>query len=80
MKADEGTEHSFIEHIHIYLRSLNYYTQFARIHRSSLINIEKILNRSITKFYNSDDVNVIAAELRLTKTRPTSFYKKHNLL
>ena len=47
--------------------------QFARIHTSSLINIEKILNRSITKFYNSDDLNLIAAELWLTKTRPTSF-------
>ena len=54
--------------------------QFARIQASSLINVEKILNRPITKFYNGDDVNVIAAELRLTKTRPTSFYKKHNLL
>ena len=42
------------------------------------INIESILNRPITKFYNSDGVNVIAAELPLTKTRPTSFYKKHN--
>ena len=30
--------------------------QFARIHTSSLIKIEKILNRPITKFYNSDDV------------------------
>ena len=56
------------------------FIQFARIHTSSLINIEKILNRPITKFYNSDDVNVIAAELRLTKMRPTSFYKQHNLL
>ena len=54
--------------------------QSARIHTSSLINIEKILNRPITKFYTTDDVNVIAEELRLTKTRPTSFYKKHNLL
>ena len=54
--------------------------QFARIHTSSLIKIEKILNRPITKFYNSDDVNVIAAELRLTKRRPTSLYKRHNLL
>ena len=54
--------------------------QFARIHTSSLIKIEKTLNRPITKFYNGDDVNVIAAELRLTKTRPTSFNKKHNLL
>ena len=53
--------------------------QFARIHTSSRISIEKILNRPITKFYNRDDVNVIAAELRLTKTRPISFYKKHNL-
>ena len=33
--------------------------QFARIHTRSLINIEKILNRPIAKFYNSDDVNVI---------------------
>ena len=54
--------------------------QFARIHTSSLIKIEKILNRPITKFYNSDDVNVIAAELRVTKTRPASLYKRHNLL
>ena len=45
-----------------------------------LRNIEKILNRTITKFYNGDDVNVIAAELLLTKTRPTTFYTKHNLL
>ena len=51
-------------------------SQFTRIHTSSLINIEKILNRPITKFYNGDGVNVIAAELRLTKTRPTSFYEK----
>ena len=53
-------------------------TQFARIHVSFLIIIEKILNRLITKFYNSDDVNVIAAELWPTKTRPTSFYKKQS--
>ena len=42
--------------------------QFARIHTSSAINNEKILNRPNTKFYNSDGVNVIAAEL--------PFYKK----
>ena len=54
--------------------------QFARIHTSSLIKIEKTLNRPITKFYNGDDVNVITAELWLAKTRPTSFDKKHNLL
>ena len=56
------------------------HVQFARIHTSSLINIEKFLNRPITKFYNGDDVNVIVAELRLIKTRLTSFHKKHNLL
>ena len=54
--------------------------QFASIHTSSRVKIEKILNRPITKFYNSDNVNVIAAELRLTKTRPTSLYKRHNNL
>ena len=48
-----------------------------RIHTSLLINIEKILNKPITKFYNSVDVNKTAAELRLNKTRTTSFYKKH---
>ena len=51
-----------------------------RIHASSLIKIEKILNRPITKFYNSDDVNVIPAELGLIKTKPTSLHKRHNLL
>ena len=54
--------------------------QFARIHTSSLIKIENTLNRPITKFHNGNGVNVIAAELRLTKTRPTLFNKKHNLL
>ena len=54
------------------------YAKFMNL--SSLIKIEKILNRPITKFYNSDDVNVIAAKLRLTKTRSTSFHKIHNLL
>ena len=51
-------------------------TQFARIHVSSLINIEMMLNRPSTKFYNGDDVNEIAAVLWFIKTRPTSFYKK----
>ena len=50
------------------------------MHTSTLIKLEKILNKPITKFYNSDDVNVIATELRPTKTRPTSFYKRHNFL
>ena len=59
--------------------STNVGNQFARIHTTSLIKIEKILDRPITKFYKSDDVNVTAAELRLTKTRPASIDKKHNL-
>ena len=44
--------------------------QFARIRTSSPIN----------KYYNGDDINVIAAELRLTKMRSTSFYKTLILL
>ena len=55
-------------------KKINSIVQFARIHTSSLIKIEKILNRPITKFCNSDDVNVIAGELRLTKTRLASLY------
>ena len=35
--------------------------QFGRIHTSSLFNIEKILNRPITKFYSGNDVDVIVA-------------------
>ena len=54
--------------------------QFARIHTSSLIKTEKILNRPITKFQNRYDVNVVAAELRLIKARPTSLYKRLNVL
>ena len=50
--------------------------QFARIHTSSLIKIKIFLNGPITKFYNIDDVNVIAAELWLTKTRSSSFCKE----
>ena len=48
--------------------------QFAKIHTVSLINTEKILNRPITKFYNSDGINVIVVELQLTKTRLTYFF------
>ena len=43
-------------------------------------NCDLILERPFAKFYNGHEVNVTAAELLLTKTRPTSFYKKHNLL
>ena len=48
--------------------------QFAKIHTVSLINTEKILNRPITKFYNSNGINVIVVELQLTKTRLTYFF------
>ena len=61
-------------------KSMHVSVQFARIHTSSLINIEKILNEPITKFCNGNGINVIAAELRLIKMSPTSFYKKHTLL
>ena len=54
--------------------------QFARIYTSSLIKTEKILNSPITKFYNSGDVNVIAAELRLTKRRTTSLYNRKSFV
>ena len=39
--------------------------------------IQKKLNRPVTKFYNSNDVNVIAAEIQLTKMRPTFLYRKY---
>ena len=42
----------------------------------SLINIEKTLNRPIAKFYNGDDANVTAAELRLAEF----LLQQHNLL
>ena len=53
-----------------------------KISKSTFVYLktEKTFNKSITKFYNGNDVKVIAAELRLTKMRPTSVYKKHNLL
>ena len=69
----------FSKWLSAWLLAVKVIIQFARIHTSSLIKTEKILNRPITKFYNSDDVNVIAAELRLTKTRPASLYKRYNL-
>ena len=47
--------------------------QLTKIPSSLLINIEKTLNRLITKFYG---VNVIAAELRLSKTGSRSFNEK----
>ena len=50
-------------------RSLDMTSELARSYTSCLINIEKILNRTITKFYNGDDINVITAELGLTRTK-----------
>ena len=38
------------------------------------------MNRLITKFYNSDDVNAATAELRQAKTRPISLSMIDNLL
>ena len=46
---------------------------FTEIHRSLLRKIEKILNKPITKFYNSDDVDTTTADFRQTKTRSISF-------
>ena len=43
--------------------------RFREIHRSSMRKIEQILNRPITKFYTSDDVNATTVELRQTKAR-----------
>ena len=40
--------------------------------------LNPFLNRPIIKFYNSDDVNVIAAELWLIKTKSSSFTKKQS--
>ena len=56
-----------------------YTFQFSRIHIRFLIIIEKVSSRPIAKFYNRNDINVVEAELRLIKTRLTSFHKKHNV-
>ena len=60
--------------------SISFTFQFSRIHADSFINIEKSMNKPITKFYNADDVSVIVTKLRFTKARPISFRKKHNIL
>ena len=49
--------------------------QFARIYTSSLINIEKILTRPITKFSNSGDLKSYGP----LKQGPLLFLKKHLL-
>ena len=45
---------------------------FTETHRSSLEKVDYILTRSITKFYNSDEVNATMAGLYQTKTRQIS--------
>ena len=41
----------------VFMCSFHSVMQFARIHTSFVIDIEKILNGPFTKFYNSDDVD-----------------------
>ena len=55
---------------------VNHLKQFTRIHTNSLIKIEKTLKRPVNIFHNDDNVNVIAGESQLAKTRSTSFNKK----
>ena len=42
--------------------------------------VEWVLNRPTTNFYNSDDGNISAADLRQIKTSPISFQVIRNLL
>ena len=42
--------------------------------------VEWVLNRTTTNFYNSDDVNISAADLWQIKTSPISFQVIRNLL
>ena len=74
---EKNKHHQWIQGIRI---SLSTKFHFTVIHRSSPRADEQILNTSISYFYNSHDVNVIAAKLRPTKTRPISFYMIDNLL
>lgn len=39
--------------------SISFMFQFSRIHADSFNNIEKSMNKPITKFYNADDISVI---------------------
>ena len=57
-----------------------FHTSFTRIHTSSPINTKKILNTPIAKICSGDDVNMVVAELQLTKTRSPSCYKKYNII
>ena len=49
-----------------YLAPTHYFTE---IRRDSLSKVEWMLNRPTAHIYKSDDVKVIAAELRLIETR-----------
>ena len=42
--------------------------------------VEWVLNRPTTNFYNSDDGNISAADLRQIKTSPISFQVIRNIL
>ena len=42
--------------------------------------VEWVLNRPTTNFYNSDDGNINAADLRQIKTSPISFQVIRNIL
>ena len=78
------TQEFFCEYCEIFsntyfqhLRTAAYFfLQFTRIHTSPLIKTEKILNRPITELYSDNDVNVIAAELRLAKRGQLLFIRK----
>ena len=66
--------HFFVIHIYSFRYSLR---------ESIQVSLSRLKRFCIEhrKFYNGNDaVNVMAAELRLTKTRLTSIYKKNNLL
>ena len=52
---------------------------FTIIH-SSQFTVKQILNRPITNFDNSDNIDISAAELLLTKTRPIFFFMTQSLL
>ena len=56
------------------------YSDWTETHGSLLEKAEQILNRPITKFYNIEDVNAIAAELRRPKTRPIGLLTLQKLL
>ena len=63
------TEHLLVAASDNYRKFGDTICYFILINRSKLSQTEKTMNRTVTWFYNRDDVNVIAAELRLLQTR-----------